>query len=187
MKDAWKSELERAYSPDHSVTWSRRSKLVVKFSWAIPSAHAMMCIASLRMPIVEIGAGTGYWAKCLSEWGVDVIAYDVRPYRNGYVDGRHATVFVGGSERAAEHPDRALLLVWPEYDTPMASNTLKAYLGETVIYVGEHRGGCTGDDSLLENFWDLIETVEIPKWHGIHDALFLYKRKRKPLLPREKP
>jgi hypothetical protein len=27
-------------------------------------------------PIVEMGAGTGYWARCLRERGIDAVAYD---------------------------------------------------------------------------------------------------------------
>ena len=30
-------------------------------------------------PLIEIGAGSGYWAMCLARAGADIIAYDSRP------------------------------------------------------------------------------------------------------------
>jgi hypothetical protein len=61
----------------------------------------------------------------------------------------------------------------------MGLNCLQNYNGSIVVYVGENGGGCNGCDdfhALLHSDFDLIETVEIPQWEGIHDCLFVYKR-----------
>lgn len=41
----------------------------------------LLFLASLRLgyPVVEMGAGTGYWAALLQQRGVDVVALDRHP------------------------------------------------------------------------------------------------------------
>jgi hypothetical protein len=46
-----------------------------KYAWAVPDARALRIIASFS-PIVEIGAGRGYWGSLLSKAGVDYIGFD---------------------------------------------------------------------------------------------------------------
>lgn len=55
------------------------------YAWSVPSRAALECIAH-HSPhgVVEIGAGTGYWAHVLrSGCGVDVVAYDETPCIDG--------------------------------------------------------------------------------------------------------
>ncbi len=47
--------------------------MVSKYSWALPNEELLTEIAS-RSPIIEIGAGNGYWASLLSKKGADIIA-----------------------------------------------------------------------------------------------------------------
>jgi len=77
-------------------------------------------------------------------------------------------------------PNRNLFLCWPPYEEPLAYTSLKKFKGKYVIYVGEGYGGCTGCNrfhNLLEKEFDLEETVDIPQWFGIHDSMYIYKRK----------
>lgn len=113
------------------------------FGNAIPTVQAISAIAVLGMPIVELGCGTGYWAKILRSRGVDVAAYDICPppayagadsARHGSASGaagHTAThheeddsesifdralvgdIHIGGPEVLAGHSQRALLLAWP--------------------------------------------------------------------------
>jgi hypothetical protein len=49
-----------------------------------------------------------------------------------------------------------------------------------VVYIGEHWWGCTATDAfhrLLDNEWEKINEIAIPQWDGIHDRVFVYKRK----------
>jgi hypothetical protein len=148
-----------------------------KYAWAIPSDAAIATIAALS-PIVEIGAGGGYWAKLLREAGADVVAYDVAPYKNHWVEGRWSGVHNGGPQMVGRHPDRTLLLCWPPM-SEMAAEALKRYRGDTVAYIGEGAGGCTASDvfhARLERSFDCAETVAIPKWPGLHDYLTIWRR-----------
>lgn len=177
------------------------------YSWAIPDEAALTTIAEYG-PIVEIGAGGGYWAKQLRDRGVDVIAYDPDPggghySRNdakGWHDGtRWSEVLLGDHTAVAAHRDRSLLLVWPSYDDPWTDKVLDLYEGDTVIYVGEGSGGCTGTSRMHTLLGDPpycwhgdvdeectcsseparfseVRSVEIPQWAGIHDTLRVFKR-----------
>ena len=48
------------------------------YSFATPTPQALDLLASLG-DIVEVGAGTGYWAAALRARGVDVLAFDIAP------------------------------------------------------------------------------------------------------------
>ncbi len=50
-------------------------------AYAVPSDEAINLLASLKLPVIECGAGTGYWASLLRAQGVTVAAYDIAPNR----------------------------------------------------------------------------------------------------------
>jgi len=164
---------------------SLRMKLVARYSWAIPDSRALRTIARYG-PVVEIGAGTGYWAALLRARGVDVAAYDSCPlpgpnpwHREGAFPW--SLVEYGDASSAALHRDRTLFLCWPPYTDSMALDALRQHGGERVIYVGEF-GGCTATDEFhntLEREFEVIEQVPIHQWPGIHDALFFFRRRDK--------
>lgn len=160
--------------------------------------------------MVEIGAGGGYWSMLLQQHGVDVAAYDPEP--PGATDDPHwhsgrawTAVQQGDHAKSADHPTRTLLLCWPSYNEPWAAQAIEAYQGDTVIYVGEGPGGCTGDDRMhallgdrsgcwhhdedyntvpcpedcLANvpaLFGRVAEVAIPQWAGIHDTLSVFRR-----------
>lgn len=153
-----------------------RRRACNRWSWAVPSPEAVTLLAGLG-PIVEVGAGTGYWARLISDAGGDIIAYDrTPPIEHPAVDPArlrswcrddewpegvnrfhpHARQWFDvceddGVAAAAAHPDRTLFLCWPPYDRPFGADALRAYHaagGRRVIYVGEGSDGCTGDADL---------------------------------------
>jgi len=160
-----------------------RKHMVRRFAWAIPNDRAIDTL--LRQgPLVEVGAGKGYWAHLVRKAGGDIVAYDAAPHHANDWCGDGAVwtdVHVGGPEMAQRHSDRALLLVWPPYNEPMATDTLLAYGGRTVVYVGESPGGCTGDDDfheLLRGWGNVVSNVDIPRWGGIYDYMTVWRKKR---------
>jgi hypothetical protein len=174
-------------NPVHGSTgmsaYDRRVWCVRRYAFAVPTPAALAAVARYA-PIVELGAGTGYWAFVLRERGVDVVAYDLAPpdrLPNPHLF-RPVTwtrVEQGGVEVLASHADRALFLCWPSYRDPFAAHALEAYTGKTLIYVGEPPGGHTADDAFfaeLARRWRLVEHVALPNWPGTHDALSVYER-----------
>lgn len=165
-----------------SLSWfSAREKMVRHYSWAVPNQAAVDALCAWA-PLVELGAGTGYWSMLVRDKvGYDAVyAYDSEPVPNRYA-GRHWTgVLNGGPEAVAAYPDRTLLLCWPAYDTQFADDCLRHYTGRRVVYVGEGEGGCTGDDAFHDRLgrdFELVGDVDIPQWFGIHDRVWLYERK----------
>lgn len=104
----------------HIALHEVRRKAVARYAWAIPSDDALEVVAK-HGPIVEIGAGTGYWAALLASRGVDIVCYDGDPPVAGAInhwheeEGVYHPVEQGGPEMAALHPDRTLFLCWPPY------------------------------------------------------------------------
>ncbi|MBI3544420.1 MAG: class I SAM-dependent methyltransferase [Deltaproteobacteria bacterium] len=151
-----------------------RKKLVWAYSWAVPGADAVAELARASS-IVEIGAGTGYWAWLASLAGARVDAYDIAPEQAP----KWYDVKAGGPERAREHGDAALLMVWPPYESTMAAEALAGHGGSRVFYVGELRGR-TADDSFheaLDSRYRLEKEIPIPRWPGFNDGFFVYVRR----------
>ncbi len=131
--------------------------------------------------VLDIGAGSGYWAYQLRQVGIDVVAVDNGDWHEKWPQ-RWSLVEEGNTRVAKEHPDRALMLIWPPYDSPMAKTALDFYDGDLLIYAGEGEGGCTAADSFhaeLDRSWQEIGVApHHPTFDGIHCRLTAYKRIR---------
>jgi hypothetical protein len=163
---------------DYISGFTIRQSFVRQFSWAIPDLTALELIARYG-PIIEIGAGSGFWSKLLANIGVEVVAFDDPhealdwPFTHKYFD-----IQPGSAEKLTEYPGHTLFLCWPPM-TDFALNCLKNYAGQYLIYVGENAGGCTGEDDFFEERganWEEVEDYRLPQWFGIHDYLTVYKR-----------
>ena len=159
----------------------RREELIAKYGFAVPTRRAIQTIVD-HDPIIEVGAGCGYWARCIADAGGEIIATDERPIDERW-EKRWFPVWKGsGQDMAVDYPHRTLLLVWPTYADTWPTEVLGRYHsagGETVIYVGEGPGGCNADDrfhQMLAEDWLEVETVTIPSWPAIHDDLTVYTR-----------
>ena len=103
------------------------SKLVIiplqqTVSFAIPNEPALAAIAA-HAPLVEVGAGTGYWSAVLQHRGVDCVAYDAEPptaqFNNaffmttytGVARGDGASLFRAGAP--GDMSGRTMLVTWP--------------------------------------------------------------------------
>lgn len=161
--------------------FSVRHDMCREYAFAIPTKEAIKEISKYS-PIIEIGAGSGYWASLLKKQGAEVLAYDKYPKDNKYKFTKKYTDVSKGSEEILKslNPSYSLLLCWPNFDNDFAYNSLKLFKGKNLIYIGEGNGGCTGDDNfhnLLDKKWNLIKQLDIPQWDGIHDKIMIYKRK----------
>lgn len=154
------------------MSWiERRGDLVDRYAWAIPNETAISRLVDLS-PIVEMGAGSGYWAYEIERRGGTVHAYDNDP-----PDETWAPVTVGTPDVLSGYTE-PLLLCWPPYGEPMAREAIEEHCGETVVYIGEIEG-CTADSEfhrLLDWEYSLEEVIDIPSYDGIHDNMFIYRK-----------
>lgn len=158
--------------------WSNREVAVVRYSWAIPGANALAKIAK-HGPVLEVGAGKGYWARLVSELGANVLATDAKPWPEPF----YPVERLDAVDAVQQHgKGRNLLMVWPPLGSSMALNALSSYLlvaqpGSRIFYVGEGSYGCTGCDvfhHMLDERCELEGTVGTPQWGGLHDNLHVY-------------
>lgn len=247
LLDALDRGEARSPWPEDAPERNRRH-LTKEYSWAIPSPDSIAFIVDRLdgRPIVEVGAGTGYWLWLLSQHGIDVRGYDSAPPRLGknpfhcdvvgvdrvpteeefaalLAEYHHLTrlneavtnlggpsfplekpladkpmrcweftgnqgpeyieVIQGGPEVLAlpENAGRVLLLCWPPYQEEMGLQALLAFGGDSLFYVGEGGGGCTGTDEMhdiLATQWELVDECDThQQWSGIHDYLQYYQRR----------
>jgi hypothetical protein len=170
--------------PRGPTDYEQRRASVRRYAFGVPNDAALDAVAA-RAPILELGAGTGYWAYLLRQRGVDIVAYDhappdVAPNVHRFEPHTWTAVLRGGVSVVSEHAGRALMLCWPGYGEPFADEALGVYGGSTLIYIGEGPGGHTADDAFfarLAREWSEEERVALPRWPGTHDSLWIYQRR----------
>ena len=160
---------------------ARRRELVGRFAWAIPGPAALATIAAAG-PVVEVGAGTGYWAGLLRDRGADVVATD--PAAGGGTAYHPAGPLwtdvepVDGVAAVRRHQDRTLLLCWPPPEDDAASwSVLRAYRADVLLYVGEGIDGPAGTARFHRELalnWTVTDEVAIPTWPGLRDRLTVF-------------
>ena len=175
----------------HSEQWLSSFKIreiyLEKFGFSIPNHQALETIAAAS-PILEIGAGSGYWSYELKQFGVDIIATDPgvgRYYMNSkggffWQQSWTAVEKLSAVKAIKTYPTRSLLIIWPDFHTTWPLKALIAHRSKHLFYVGEGSGGCTGNDHFhkyLDKHYKQIAIVDIPQFIGIHDRLFCYSRK----------
>lgn len=176
---------------------TRRRELAALFAWAIPDAGPLAVLAR-HAPLVECGAGTGYWAALLRARGVDIAASDLTPCAvgNKYHGTRHRAWSDVRAASAVEavrgSPGRTLFLCWPPHDDDDASYAaLRAYRGDALVYVGGGPNGPTGTVRFHRELalnWHPAEQALLPNWPGLRDRLVVYRRNpaRRPLAGRDR-
>ena len=170
-----------------------RMELSSRYAFSVPTIGVLQLIA-FHSPLVEIGAGTGYWARCLSQLGADVIAYDSLPpedslpwphggweQMNAWFDSEWYPVHNGDERFASLHPGRTLMLAWPLLDHPMASNALRNYLsagGTRMIYIGDESSSGDAEFHSAKKSLTLLAKHKLWSWPGVDDYVEIYAVKR---------
>jgi len=157
------------------------------WAYAIPTSdiitECVKFIAGNR--VLEIFAGRGLWARFLADQGVDIVATD---NKSTHLDHDASTFFpienLNAQEAISQYSDRnVLLLIWPPMDT---GSEIKSFPGNKIIYVGEGRRGCTGEDGMFDELyahWTLVKTLPCPyvihgklKFNALNDHVWCYVR-----------
>lgn len=164
--------------------------LQATYAYAIPSPETVSWIRGFceGRPVVELGAGRGYWAALLANAGLDVAAYDSEPpdrtdnpsfvQATGQADVWLSVGDLGQfAARGVGRADEVLFLCWPPgWGNAMASDALAAFEaqgGQRLVYIGEPKGGKTGNDGFfdaLKSRWELeSEDSEFVSWWNLSD------------------
>jgi hypothetical protein len=184
------NEYRCSSAKDYIKVDTARYYLRSKFGYSIPDKAALdLCVSHCNAKILEVGAGTGYWAYELRKAGADVIATDLYSKKDQVYNftkrwGRNK--ILNAPDAVAKYPDRSLFMSWPCYNLPWAHEALVTFRevmtdpkNQRFVFVGERRGGCTANDDFFEELdkhWELVKHHRIPKWPYLHDQLTIYKR-----------
>lgn len=161
------------------------------YAYAIPSPATLEWVSQFcaGRPIVELGAGRGYWAAQLAGSGLKVDAYDSEPPHTtqnvsfptaaGQQDVWYHVSDAGEfSGRLATQSDSVLFLCWPPgWGNTMASQALGEFEnsgGDRLVFIGEQQGGKTGDDAFFDALsaeWKLESSdTQFVSWWNLTDA-----------------
>lgn len=159
------------------------------YAYATPSPAALDLLATYA-PLIEVGAGTGYWAYALRmrHTDVNIVAYDKNPpvagkdARSNAYHGRAegwTTVLKGGVEAIAAYPRANLFLCYPPPDSDMALQALRLFKGEYICYCGEYRGdtGTKSFEQLLEQTFSCVTRLALPNWADTCYSLMIWQRR----------
>jgi hypothetical protein len=161
------------------------------YAYAIPSPETIEWVSAFAggRPVVELGAGRGYWAAQMARAGIKVEAYDSEP-----PDKVENISFIGAAgqddvwhhvgdldefkQGRAGRADHVLFLCWPPgWGSTMASEALVAFEqagGKHLIFMGQPKGGMTGDDAFFDALsagWKLeSEDARYVAWWNLADV-----------------
>lgn len=157
--------------------------LQAAYAYAIPSPETVAWLREFAgdSPVLDLGAGRGYWAAQLAAAGVTVVAFDAEPPDSvpnpsfpcgrGQQDVWHPVEDLARYAEA-DKSEAVLFLCWPPgWGSSMASDALTEFEkagGKRLVFVGEEAGGKTGDDrffAMLSDRWQLAsQDVEHVAW-----------------------
>lgn len=161
------------------------------YAYATPNDDALTMLKEYQ-PLVEIGAGTGFWASLLLERGIAITSYDKAPPQDKKckkLNEFHANantfslIKTGGPDTLSSQSEHHnLFLCYPPPNDPMARNCLKYFKGKFIIHVGEYAGD-TADrsfESELHKGYQLVKRIDLPNWCNTAYAMTIWQRKEKP-------
>jgi hypothetical protein len=160
MKDDFGNSLARLEEDVEVSDFRDREEallaLAQRYSYVYPTPGILAMLSELG-PIVEVGAGTGYWAYRLRMLEVDVVAYDQAPPDGELVNRYHVKtetwipVLEGDQTALLRHQDRALFLCWPPLYSSLG-NCLSYYRGDVLAYIGDSGFRTAALDHLEDTF-----------------------------------
>jgi hypothetical protein len=115
--------------------------LAQRYAYVLATDTALAVLAGLG-PLVELGAGTGYWAHRLRSVGADIVAFDQAPVDGERTNRYHSRtrpwthVEQGDQTVLSGYADRALFLCWPPLFSSLG-DCLMHYCGDTVACIGD--------------------------------------------------
>ena len=169
----------------HAVSWHLTNEIIID----------MLCKYS---PVLSVGSGKGFTESIAKKNGCDIICTDEcavenNPYHtkrdficikeyNQYLNNKSFMDIetIKATKAIKKYPDRNVFMAWCPYSENMGYDVVKVIKNQVLMCIGEPEGGCTGNDKMfnyLYNNYNVIDSISIPQWGGMHDGLTIYKRK----------
>ena len=178
VPEVWTDPLAVAYAEnDRKIP----RELAERFGYAFLTDEQVEAVrlhtCDLGFKLVSVAAGRGYPARQLREAGCDVIAYS-----ESMVEGVLPGMLEGPHSRAADHPDRALFMSFPNQDAACdIPSVIRSYaaaggniLALNMVFMrrSQHNCGSYGSDvsEVLQKCRQLA-MVQGPEWN-CPDAMF---------------
>lgn len=146
-------------------------------------------IKPLQLPVLDVCAGKGFFAKQLSYSNIHVRAIDNQSstYHGGKHTPKHFNVEIKDSLGCLNRTGHEIILMsWPDYDKDFAFKIAKEMRSDQfLIYQGEGEGGCVANDSFFEyidsSFTPVYDIGEFNREHsqffGINDFWYILQKK----------
>ena len=143
--------------------------------WSLVSENSLQFIENICRgnKVISIGSGKAYIESLLQN--ITITCFDISINELSFMKVQDIT-----KEEPTWKLYDVLFLCWPHYIDRIASESLLNFIGNHLIYIGEERGGCTGDPEffdLLSTNWNLENYIDLPNWSGIYSVLYYYTRR----------
>jgi len=170
---------------DYQEIEKDRKQVRLLFGWGFPLESGWECIFRVcsHRYCLEVGAGSGFLGSIILHNSQPrlYIATDIGDPAYKYQTYYLPVESKSHSVALQENPSaEVLILSWPPYATSMAYESVRDFKGTYLVYLGEGKGGCTGNHDFfceLETHWIQKETHRNLNWSGTHDSTFVYERK----------
>lgn len=148
----WGNRSSRSAPGRMTALFIERDLFIKEFGFAVPSAEAIALLAAA--PLLEVGAGSGAWAKLVAQAGGDVVATDPGLQAFPFSLGHYRPVLpLQGKTAVRRWPARNVFCSWPSYDATWLRQAARAMRpGRTLFVVRE-------DATANEETWDYIESA----------------------------
>jgi hypothetical protein len=150
--------------------WMTRKAVIRTHGFAIPCREALEAICSLS-PILEVGAGSGYWTALIRKLGCDAIASDVVSRGWKVPHGRFAECLpLDGAAAVKEYSDRNVLMIWPAAHGDWMVRSLQAmHTGQRLALISESSCGNPEFYNYLKEVFEVEIRFPVPRWPGSGD------------------
>jgi hypothetical protein len=165
---------DRRITDTHTLL--ERDQFIREFGFAVPTREALDRIAAFS-PLIEIGAGTGSWARLLAMRGADIIATDPSiasfghdPWERFY----HPIIPLQGKTAVRRWPERNVFCCWASLSHTWLRQAARAMRpGRTLIVMREEAIADERTwDYIASTFRDAGEPVSLPNWgYFLHDYM----------------
>jgi hypothetical protein len=146
------------------------------FAYAIPASERIDFLKPFirEKVVLSLECGKALWEYLLKFHCRCMIATDVQCSSR-----RFMVIHQMHSTDALEKYGYAevLFLCWPSMEL-LASDSMKYFQGDTIIFIGDISISGWPFYVLLEHHWNLVKKMPISDYYGVYDGIYVYKRKK---------